>query len=204
MYLRTSLADTMSCLFPWCLTTLVLCVVNTSVAPPSIPPSDGSDKYQDLGGLQQMSIVPPAHASTDDYMALVYICEEQLLSFMRRSPSSGGNNGEQVTTTLPHPMNMFPTMANFNTSREYTNIFLSALLWLNAVHPLWIYLHCQECLVPHRFCASNADSGTYLASDTIYVSVPCCSVITPEALHTRLSKEEESGAAITTGSTECL
>ena len=57
---------------------------------------------------------------------------------------------------------------------------------------------------PRRSFAPHPDSNsTYLASDTNSVCVLCCTAITPEVLHTRFSKEEESGAAINTGSTEC-
>ena len=162
-------------------------------------------------------------------MALVYNYVKQLLSFMSRSPSSGGNNNcawvpvpTTTRTILPHTMNTFSRMAKFNTSMEYINMFSSALLWSHAAHPLWIYLQRQEiasplvyyiiacggyfnygcntsttpekCVVPHRFGASNPDSGTKFASDTIYVSVPCCSVITPEDVSRFTSKETEPDA----------
>ena len=95
--------------------------------------------------------------------------------------------------------------------------------------PAWRYLHLQEqeqltpvwtplkdyppttltwqigSKHPHRYLAPKADSNsTHIENNTMSVYVPYCDAITPEAVHTRLSKEEEIGAAITTGSAECL
>ena len=137
-----------------------------------------------------------------------------------------------ICVLLGHIVTSYASKTTIYTCMDSHTMFLSVLLWLDAAYTPRIYLHHQEtastlinyiivcgeylkygrswappssCIIlrPHHFFASNADSGTHGASDTIYISVPYYTVVqTPEDVPTISSvSKEETGAVTTTKAT---
>ena len=172
--------------------------------------------------MQLPFIIGTLVACSDDLntevMALMYLAAKQPSSYTSGTHWSSDSCVE-VTPSLDGSEEEMPVVP------PNLTMFVSIIICLQGA-PGWMCLrlweHLQQLLKcdhdagiihltdwvcmqqPHsyRYFAPHADSNsTYLASDTNSVCVLCCTVIlTPEDVHTRVSKEDQTGAVNTPGS----
>ena len=192
------------------------------------PLSDGSDKYRDLGGLQQMPIVSPTHTSTDDNMALVYtvlqLCSAAMCGqepFVTWSGTTYAQNGALIysgwyNTPLCSSASRCALTQHYLQVQEKqqftppppsegTTTYSIASSRSRGEQLLQYGHQPRNILQQHvpgshqlRFCASRADSSTHVVASDTNVFVLGCAVIKTPEYLPSNASKEEPDADNTT------
>ena len=192
------------------------------------PLSDGSEKYRDLGALQQMPIVSPTHTSTDDNMALVYtvlqLCSAAMCGqepFVTWSGTTYAQNGALIysgwyNTPLCSSASWCALTQHYlqvQEKQQFTppppsegTTTYSIASSRSRGEQLLQYGHQPRNILqqhvpgshPLHFCASRADSSTHVVASDTNVFVLGCAVIKTPEYLPSNASKEEPDADNTT------